>query len=187
MAKRFPHADVRVVTFGAPRAGNEKFACAFASLIGTSLRFQYNRDIVPHVPSPLFGWGSPYITCNCVTDHFQGCAPYNRMIPKQKLETNSRGRSALDELESLPVPYLVECFLVKQCHGRRQSPSPPHPFRPRPLPHLGECPSICVGQKRTYFVGKAYTCIEKGVAENVQWIDAEFLSPGGGAQTAMQV
>eukprot|EP00884_Botryococcus_braunii_P018330 jgi/Botrbrau1/5180/Bobra.0172s0050.2 len=50
LAKKFPKADVRVVTFAAPRAGNEKFAAAFESLIGTSLRFHFNYDPVPCAP-----------------------------------------------------------------------------------------------------------------------------------------
>ncbi len=53
MAKKFPKADVRVITFAAPRAGNEKFSAAFESLIGTSLRFHFNYDPVPCTP---MGW-----------------------------------------------------------------------------------------------------------------------------------
>lgn len=56
MAKKFPMADVRVITFAAPRAGNEKFAAAFESLIGTSLRFHFNYDPVPCSPLGCGFW-----------------------------------------------------------------------------------------------------------------------------------
>lgn len=53
LAKSFPHADVRVVTFASPRVGNKAFAAAFESLIGTTLRFHFNYDPVPCMPIGL--------------------------------------------------------------------------------------------------------------------------------------
>jgi hypothetical protein len=56
LAKEFPGADVTVVSFAAPRAGNEEFGQAFATLIGKSMRFQYNYDAVPCVPMWYLGY-----------------------------------------------------------------------------------------------------------------------------------
>lgn len=52
-AKEFPGADVSVISSGAPRVGNEEFCQAFATVIGSSMRLQYNLDAVPCVPSRI--------------------------------------------------------------------------------------------------------------------------------------
>jgi hypothetical protein len=54
-------ADVRVVTFAAPRAGDQDFAAAYNARVGHT-RYEYADDLVPHLPPqaifrrPLPGW-----------------------------------------------------------------------------------------------------------------------------------
>lgn len=67
LAKEFPGADVSVVSFAAPRAGNAEFQQAFATLIGSSMRFQYNYDAVPCVPM----WYLGYARTTCLPFRFQ--------------------------------------------------------------------------------------------------------------------
>eukprot|EP00884_Botryococcus_braunii_P002365 jgi/Botrbrau1/12129/Bobra.0186s0046.1 len=81
LAKKFPRADVRVITFAAPRAGNEKFAAAFESLIGTSLRFHFNYDPVPCTP---FGY-----------KHVENCVYMKPANIKKPVEGPDKGASFL--------------------------------------------------------------------------------------------
>jgi hypothetical protein len=55
LALEYPKADVRVISWASPRVGNKEFVIAFTTLIGTSLRFQYNYDAVPCVPMAYLG------------------------------------------------------------------------------------------------------------------------------------
>lgn len=52
-AIEYPQADVRCITFGSPRVGNNKFKRAFHTLVGTSLRLVYGADPVTMMP-PAF-------------------------------------------------------------------------------------------------------------------------------------
>eukprot|EP00892_Ulva_mutabilis_P000708 jgi/Ulvmu1/10638/UM066_0018.1 len=49
-----PTADVRCITFGAPRAGNKDFAAAFVNAVGAQYRVVYEADPTPHHPRPVF-------------------------------------------------------------------------------------------------------------------------------------
>ncbi|KAK9818137.1 hypothetical protein WJX72_007701 [[Myrmecia] bisecta] len=49
-AIEYPRADVRCITFGSPRVGNNKFKHAFHKLVGTSLRLVHGADPVPSMP-----------------------------------------------------------------------------------------------------------------------------------------
>lgn len=49
-----PTADVRCVTFGAPRVGNSDFADAFVNTVGAQYRVVYEADPTPHHPRPVF-------------------------------------------------------------------------------------------------------------------------------------
>ncbi|WP_235885379.1 lipase family protein [Paenibacillus cymbidii] len=53
LAGNRPEADIRVCTFGAPRAGNPEFAGAFNRTVADSRRYHNEFDIVPHLP-PLY-------------------------------------------------------------------------------------------------------------------------------------
>jgi predicted lipase len=48
--------DVRVVSFGSPRVGNDIFSKWFEEEIGPHWRFTHNRDIVPSVPPGYMGF-----------------------------------------------------------------------------------------------------------------------------------
>ncbi|KAK9806405.1 hypothetical protein WJX73_002637 [Symbiochloris irregularis] len=52
-ALQWPDADVRCITFGSPRVGNQAFKMAFHSLVGTSLRLVHGADPVPTLPPSL--------------------------------------------------------------------------------------------------------------------------------------
>ncbi|KAK9818390.1 hypothetical protein WJX72_011847 [[Myrmecia] bisecta] len=52
-AIEYPRADVRCITFGSPRVGNNKFKHAFHKLVGTSLRLVHGADPVPSMPPPF--------------------------------------------------------------------------------------------------------------------------------------
>ncbi|KAK9842880.1 hypothetical protein WJX74_003838 [Apatococcus lobatus] len=52
-AIEYPSADVRCITFGSPRVGNNKFKRAFHTLVGTSLRIIHGADPVPFMPPSL--------------------------------------------------------------------------------------------------------------------------------------
>eukprot|EP00884_Botryococcus_braunii_P006437 jgi/Botrbrau1/15795/Bobra.4_1s0146.1 len=51
LSKEYTDADVSVVTFASPRPGNVQFAQAYRYLIGDSLRFIFNYDLIPAMPS----------------------------------------------------------------------------------------------------------------------------------------
>jgi hypothetical protein len=42
---------IQVLTFGAPRAGNDDFATSFNTAIPACQRIEYGRDLVPHLPA----------------------------------------------------------------------------------------------------------------------------------------
>lgn len=52
-ALQFPAAEVRCITFGAPRVGNSRFIRAFKTLVGMRIRVVHGSDPVPAVPPPL--------------------------------------------------------------------------------------------------------------------------------------
>ena len=47
-------ADVRCITFAAPRVGNAAFVAAFQNTTGVSYRVVNNADPMPRQPKPLF-------------------------------------------------------------------------------------------------------------------------------------
>lgn len=49
-----PTADVRCITFGAPRVGNSDFVAAFVNSVGCQYRVVYEADPTPHHPRPVF-------------------------------------------------------------------------------------------------------------------------------------
>lgn len=53
LASKRPDADIRVCTFGAPRAGNPDFAKAYNRSVAASRRYHNEFDVVPHLP-PLY-------------------------------------------------------------------------------------------------------------------------------------
>jgi hypothetical protein len=55
-AIKFPTADVRYISFGAPRVGNKAFTFSFVNLVANSYRIVYEADPVPHHP----GGGTMY-------------------------------------------------------------------------------------------------------------------------------
>jgi hypothetical protein len=52
-ALQFPTAEVRCITFGAPRVGNSRFIRAFKTLVGMRMRVVHGADPVPAIPPPL--------------------------------------------------------------------------------------------------------------------------------------
>jgi len=50
-AGQFPTADVRCITFGAPRVGNREFASVFLRLVGITYRVIHEHDPTAHFPS----------------------------------------------------------------------------------------------------------------------------------------
>jgi Lipase (class 3) len=52
-ALQFPTAEIRCITFGAPRVGNSRFIRAFKTLVGMRMRVVHGADPVPAVPPPL--------------------------------------------------------------------------------------------------------------------------------------
>ena len=52
-ALQFPAAEIRCITFGAPRVGNSRFIRAFKTLVGMRMRVVHGADPVPAVPPPL--------------------------------------------------------------------------------------------------------------------------------------
>jgi len=54
-AKLFGGDEVRLVTFGQPRTGNQDYSTAVANAIPYRFRIVHNADIVPHLPPRLFG------------------------------------------------------------------------------------------------------------------------------------
>jgi len=53
-ANIFVGSEVRLVTFGQPRTGNQDFSTAMANMIRYRFRIVRNHDIVPHLPPKLF-------------------------------------------------------------------------------------------------------------------------------------
>lgn len=53
LAVRYPTADVRCITFGAPRVGNDKFNEAFRWLTALSYRCIYRMDPIPDKPKSM--------------------------------------------------------------------------------------------------------------------------------------
>eukprot|EP00891_Asterochloris_glomerata_P009139 jgi/Astpho2/9139/Aster-07787 len=49
----YPQADVRCITFGSPRVGNQVFKNAFQSMVGTSIRVVHRGDLIPALPPAL--------------------------------------------------------------------------------------------------------------------------------------
>ncbi len=61
IAQYFPGVIVDVITFGAPRCGNGAYSNAVAAIVKSVVRVVHDNDIVPCIPSSVFGgvWAHP--------------------------------------------------------------------------------------------------------------------------------
>jgi hypothetical protein len=66
-------------TFAAPRTGDQAFAAAFDQLLPGVFRFEYQDDIVPHVPPATGAWLSSLTGMQLVQHTFPSEAPHLRV------------------------------------------------------------------------------------------------------------
>lgn len=52
-ALQYPGAEIRCITFGAPRTGNSRFIKSFRTLVGMRIRVVHGSDPIPSMPPPL--------------------------------------------------------------------------------------------------------------------------------------
>lgn len=97
-------------SFAAARPGNKAFADAFAQYmqgdapgIKEALRFEYQDDIVPHLPPATGSWRTIQKGLTSIHDHFPFEAPHITASAKVAQDAN-RFLARLDSIPSLP-PY----------------------------------------------------------------------------------
>ena len=71
-------------TFGSPRVGNMEFSKFYSSIVGNTIRYTNNNDIVPHLPPKIFGFnhllreswinGTSIIECSRVDSEDPNCS-----------------------------------------------------------------------------------------------------------------
>ena len=65
-----------VYTFAAPRSGDQAYAAAFNQVVGNACRFEYQDDLVPHLPPDTGAWLKVLKGMHAVQDAFPLEAPH---------------------------------------------------------------------------------------------------------------
>ncbi len=95
---------VAAYTFAAPRTGDRAFAAAFDQLLAGVLRFEYQDDIVPHVPPATGAWLSSLKGMQLVQHAFPGEAPHLR-VGADIAGAAERFTSRMTELSKLSLSF----------------------------------------------------------------------------------
>jgi predicted lipase len=64
IANKYPHLDMEVITFAGPRPGNRCFGMKCRERCPKMIRVVFDNDIVPNLPSMLFGYD--HGDCDCL-------------------------------------------------------------------------------------------------------------------------